>query len=625
MKRIIIFLSLAINSSLLFAQTTLTIEGTIVNNTDPGTWAGINIPRNVPTTFTYRNNSITSVNTSGYMLQAGDDNLTDPGTFDNLDGEVITGNQFIWNGTCVGENSGLVHGCMISNNIDAVVKYNYIYNVVAGVISKAHGTTYTSGGIAYNIFSHIGLAGINLLGINNVPMYNNTFYSEQVYYVNNDLGVWRGIINITNNNQNVSPVWPTTGIKIKNNIFYTKHQIPNISIHDAACLTGFESDYNVFYCEAGTPVFEYLGVGKTFAQWQALGYDKNSVVVNPNFLDFTSFVPTNGLFSGTNLGTEFQTGLATTATWVVGSAPATTDQGSSWQVGARIYDTSSIIPFYISSVVENTTPTILEITYSLSLANIVPDTSAFDVKVNAEARTVNSITIVGRKVQLTLASRIVYGDDITIAYSKPTENPLQTVSGDQVVSITAQPVVNNCINVKPTVIITSPGNDSTFSAPVTISITASASDVDGTISKVEFYNGSTKLGEKDTAPYSFSWTILNPGTYFLTANATDNSNTTTTSTSVEVYVTSSKEVNSESINLFPNPNMGHFTIEIISPLKNESNKISVANLTGEKVYDGILLKEELTKQFDLSYLNSGIYILMIIGKEILVTKKFIKN
>jgi hypothetical protein len=118
---------------------------------------------------------------------------------------------------------------------------------------------------------------------------------------------------------------------------------------------------------------------------------------------------------------------------------------------------------------------------------------------------------------------------------------------------------------------------------------------------------------------------LNPGTYFLTANATDNSNTTTTSTSVEVYVTSSKEVNSESINLFPNPNMGHFTIEIISPLKNESNKISVANLTGEKVYDGILLKEELTKQFDLSYLNSGIYILMIIGKEILVTKKFIKN
>jgi hypothetical protein len=115
------------------------------------------------------------------------------------------------------------------------------------------------------------------------------------------------------------------------------------------------------------------------------------------------------------------------------------------------------------------------------------------------------------------------------------------------------------------------------------------------------------------------------GTYSLTAVAIDNSNVTTTSSPVEVNIIQSNEVNTELINLFPNPNVGYFTIEIINPLNNGSNNISIINLEGEKVYDGILLKNEITKQFDLSYLGPGIYILIIVGKEILVTQKLIKN
>ncbi|MGA2406256.1 MAG: Ig-like domain-containing protein [Bacteroidales bacterium] len=341
MKEILIILFLVINSSSLLAQTILTIEGTVVNNSETGFWEGVNIARSVPTTFTYRNNSITSVNTSGYILQAGEDNITDPGTFGNLNGSVITGNQFIWNGNCLGENSGLVHGCMVCNNINDIIKYNYFHNVPAGVVIKGHGTNYTSGGVAYNIFQKNGLVGINILGMNNVPVYNNTFYSEQVYYISNDLGVWRGIINIYNNDQNVSPVWPATGTKIKNNIFYTKHQIPNISVHNAPCLTGFESDYNIFYCEAGTPVFEYLGVSKTFAQWQALGYDTHSVVVNPKFKDFTDLVPTVRLDYGTDLGIAWQKGLSVAALW--GSTdPETANQNGTWQVGARVYSSQRV-------------------------------------------------------------------------------------------------------------------------------------------------------------------------------------------------------------------------------------------------------------------------------------------
>ena len=86
------------------------------------------------------------------------------------------------------------------------------------------------------------------------------------------------------------------------------------------CITGFESDYNLFCCEAGTPMFNYLGAAKTFIQWQALGYDIHSKVINPNFINFTDFVPDARLDYGTNLGTTWQTGLSTTAVWNAGSS-----------------------------------------------------------------------------------------------------------------------------------------------------------------------------------------------------------------------------------------------------------------------------------------------------------------
>lgn len=57
-------------------------------------------------------------------------------------------------------------------------------------------------------------------------------------------------------------------------------------------------------------------------------------------------------------------------------------------------------------------------------------------------------------------------------------------------------------------------------------IKASATDDDGTISKVEFYNGSTYLGVDNTAPYQFTWNSPPVGQATVTAKATDNSNAT---------------------------------------------------------------------------------------------------
>ena len=65
---------------------------------------GVNIPRSQKTIFKYLNNSITSVNAYGYMLQAGDEAPGDNNN--NLDGEIITGNIFTWNGT---DESSMTH------------------------------------------------------------------------------------------------------------------------------------------------------------------------------------------------------------------------------------------------------------------------------------------------------------------------------------------------------------------------------------------------------------------------------------------------------------------------------------------------------------------------------------
>jgi uncharacterized protein (TIGR02145 family)/uncharacterized repeat protein (TIGR02059 family) len=114
-----------------------------------------------------------------------------------------------------------------------------------------------------------------------------------------------------------------------------------------------------------------------------------------------------------------------------------------------------VIPVYVSSAVQNVTPSVLEMTYNLTLANIVPATSSFTVQVNSVSRTVNTATISGTKVMLTLASAVVFGDIVTVAYTKPASNPLQTASGGQAASISAQSVTNNTLCTAPSAITNS--------------------------------------------------------------------------------------------------------------------------------------------------------------------------
>jgi uncharacterized repeat protein (TIGR02059 family) len=250
---------------------------------------------------------------------------------------------------------------------------------------------------------------------------------------------------------------------------------------------------------------------------------------------------------------------------------------------------------YVRASIENATPSLLEMTYNMTLANIIPVTSSFSVLVNATSRTVSAVTISGTTVRLTLASRVVAGDIVAVSYSKPSNNPIQTAQGGTANSISNQQVKNNCINVFPVAVITSPILNSSFTAPANISITANVSDADGSVSLVEFYSGSTKLGSKSIAPYSFTWANVAAGTYSLTVIATDNLNSKTTSAAISISVIANNlAVNIPPVVTISNPQKGikfeklsTITIDAIasdpdgtvSKVEFYSNKVKLVELT----------------------------------------------
>jgi hypothetical protein len=94
------------------------------------------------------------------------------------------------------------------------------------------------------------------------------------------------------------------------------------------------------------------------------------------------------------------------------------------------------------------------------------------------------------------------------------------------------------VDAPPTVSLTQPASGASFFAPATVNLAASASD-DVSVSKVEFFNGATKLGEDATAPYTHAWANVAQGTYSVTARATDGTGKSTTSAPVSITVRAS--------------------------------------------------------------------------------------
>jgi chitinase len=76
-----------------------------------------------------------------------------------------------------------------------------------------------------------------------------------------------------------------------------------------------------------------------------------------------------------------------------------------------------------------------------------------------------------------------------------------------------------------------------------VAIAATASDSNGTIARVDFYNGNTWIDSKTSAPYTTALTSLGTGTYTITAIAIDNQGNRTTSNAAIITVSTSSTTN----------------------------------------------------------------------------------
>ncbi|HTR59852.1 MAG TPA: Ig-like domain-containing protein [Casimicrobiaceae bacterium] len=161
-------------------------------------------------------------------------------------------------------------------------------------------------------------------------------------------------------------------------------------------------------------------------------------------------------------------------------------------------------------------------------------------------------------------------------------------------------------NVAPAVSITAPANNASYTAPATINLAASATDSDGAVAKVEFYQGTTKLATLTAAPYTYAWNSVAGGNYALTAKATDDKGAVTTSATVNVKVNKPPTVSITS------PANNSSVVLPATVTINASASDSDGSIAKVEFYrDGVLLGSDTASPYSYAWTvpGSGTYVL----------------
>jgi hypothetical protein len=92
------------------------------------------------------------------------------------------------------------------------------------------------------------------------------------------------------------------------------------------------------------------------------------------------------------------------------------------------------------------------------------------------------------------------------------------------------------VGAPPAVALTAPAPRAEFATTDRIALAATATDPDGSIARVVFFAGGTRLGESAAAPFTATWTAPTAGTHLLLATATDNQGNVISSLPVPIVV-----------------------------------------------------------------------------------------
>ena len=207
------------------------------------------------------------------------------------------------------------------------------------------------------------------------------------------------------------------------------------------------------------------------------------------------------------------------------------------------------------------------------------------------------------------------------------------------VTVSAPVHIHVIVNQPPTVNITSPVNGASYAGPATFLISANANDVDGTVNTVEFYNGTTLLHTERYSRYEWTWKDVAPGTYTITAKATDNWGAVTTSAPVNVTVTSPNNLmvssrssltgkvdlnTSLSLLLSPNPARDILNIATTGLQQNRHTTVSIISILGVTMKTLQISGSNQTIPLNVSSLASGVYNVRIVSGDKIINKQFVK-
>jgi len=202
---------------------------------------------------------------------------------------------------------------------------------------------------------------------------------------------------------------------------------------------------------------------------------------------------------------------------------------------------------------------------------------------------------------------------------------VNTYNGSNIASISGMQVIRGRTTAPvPTVSITHPDNNDVLPEDGTFIISATASEINGSIARVEFYVDSTKVADDSVAPYSYTWVNPDEGHYTLRARAVDGlGNTNTASINVSVESLSSfwsmtgninmnpdsnfvgnvdsvrlafRTKNIERMSISPTGNVGIGTINPTAQL-HTTGAVRLAGLTNDSTKDRILVSDTTGKLF----------------------------
>ena len=132
------------------------------------------------------------------------------------------------------------------------------------------------------------------------------------------------------------------------------------------------------------------------------------------------------------------------------------------------------------------------------------------------------------------------GQRIYVAHNYGTSQRVVSFSDGYELTVPANEMVTSYVytgeNIYPSISISSPENGSSFPPNEDITITASASDFNGSVDQVVFFVDGESIATVNTSPYTASWSSAVEGSFVLTAIVSDDEGAQTTSEEVTITI-----------------------------------------------------------------------------------------